>query len=63
MNRTRIHQPPAPPVIAALVRAGLSLATANAMEPWKAAEVLDLLHAGACAEPQLEPVAPARGTI
>ena len=44
MNR-RLHQPPPDAVVAALVRAGLSLSTALAMEPYKAAEVLELLRA------------------
>lgn len=38
------HQPPAPNVVAELIRAGVSLTTALAMERWKAQEVLDLLR-------------------
>ncbi len=62
MSRPPIHEPPPPPVVAALLRAGLSLSTATAMEPWKAMEVLDLLRTSIRAD-QLEPIAPARGTI
>ena len=63
MSRLPIHQPPPPLVIAELLRAGLSLSTATAMEPWKAHEVLELLRASLRSDPRLEPVAPARGTI
>lgn len=63
MNRPPIHEPPSPPVVAALLRAGLSLSTATAMEPWKAHEVLELLRLSVRSEPQLGPVAPGRGTI
>ena len=40
----RLHQPPPDAVVVALVRAGVSLPTALAMEPYKAAEILDLLR-------------------
>jgi hypothetical protein len=63
MSPPPIHEPPPPLVIAALVRAGLSQSTANAMEAWKAHEVLELLRASVRTDPQLEPAAPARGTI
>ena len=63
MSRPPVHEPPPPPVIAALLRAGLSLSTASAMEPWKAHEVLELLRATVRADPQVEPLAPTRGTI
>lgn len=38
------HQPPPAPLVAELMRAGLSWHTAMAMERWKAQEVLDLLR-------------------
>ena len=38
------HEPPPAPVVAELVRAGLSWNTAMAMEQWKAREVLELLR-------------------
>jgi hypothetical protein len=63
MNRLPVHQPPPPPVVAELVRFGLSWSTAMAMEPWKAREVLDLLHGTGRVDGRMEPVAPARGTI
>jgi hypothetical protein len=63
MSRRPIHEPPPPPVIAALVRAGLSVGTATAMEPWKASEVLDLLRSSVRHDAVLGPTAPARGTI
>lgn len=44
MSARRIHEPPPQHVVDALVRAGVSLGTALAMERWKAAEVLDLLQ-------------------
>jgi hypothetical protein len=62
MTRPAIHQPPPMPVISELMRAGLSLSTAMAMEPWKAREVLELLHSY-LRDPQLEPAAPTRGSI
>jgi hypothetical protein len=43
MNR-HTHRPPPETLILALMGAGLSRATAMAMEQWKAQEVLDLLH-------------------
>ena len=63
MSRLPIHEPPPPTVVAALVRAGLSLSTATAMEPWKASEVLELLRSSVRSDPQLGSAAPARGTI
>jgi hypothetical protein len=63
MSRPRIHQPPPTPVISELIRAGLSLSTAMAMEPWKAREVLELLHSSGRGGPQREPAMPARGSI
>ena len=45
MSRVHIHQPPSAAIVAELVRAGVSLETALAMERWKAEEVLELLHA------------------
>jgi hypothetical protein len=63
MSRLPIHQPPPVPVISELVRAGLSLSTAMAMEPWKAREVLDLLRSTGLRDPQLESAAPSRGSI
>lgn len=62
----RVQRPPTPPplIVAELVRAGISLATAMAMEGWKAQEVLDLLrsdgHGQAGDQPR--PV-PAPGTM
>jgi hypothetical protein len=44
MTRMHIHQPPSAAVLAELVRAGISLETALAMERWKAQEVLELLR-------------------
>lgn len=41
---TPVHQPPPAPVVAALMRAGVSWDTAMAMERWKAQEVLELLQ-------------------
>jgi len=38
------HRVPPESVILALTRAGISRATAMQMDPWKAQEVLDLLH-------------------
>ena len=46
MHRS-VHQPPPAAVVAALVRAGVSLSTALAMEQYKAAEILELLRADA----------------
>jgi hypothetical protein len=63
MSRPPIHEPPPPLVIAALLRAGLSLSTATAMEPWKAHEVLELLRSSVRIDNQLEPAARTRGTI
>ena len=44
MTRSHVHQPPPAPLVAALMRAGVSWDTAMAMERWKAQEVLDLLQ-------------------
>ncbi|MFN2451420.1 MAG: hypothetical protein ABR541_03615 [Candidatus Dormibacteria bacterium] len=44
MTKHPVHQPPAPAVVAELIRAGVSMTTALAMERWKAQEVLDLLR-------------------
>jgi len=44
MSRFPAHQPPPAPLVAELIRAGLSQTTAMAMERWKAQEVLDLLR-------------------
>ncbi len=44
MARFPAHQPPPPPLVEELMRAGLSLSTAMAMERWKAQEVLELLR-------------------
>jgi hypothetical protein len=38
------HRPPPETIILALTGAGISRATAMAMQHWKAQEVLDLLH-------------------
>ena len=46
MNRANIHRPPTQAVVAELIRAGVSLETAMAMERWKAQEVLELLRFG-----------------
>jgi len=43
MDRPPIHRPPPAALVTALVRAGVSVGTAMAMERWKAQEVLDLL--------------------
>jgi hypothetical protein len=63
VNRLPLHQPPPPPVVDVLVRAGLSWSTVMAMESWKAHEVLDLLRLSARAERAVGPAAPARGSI
>jgi hypothetical protein len=63
MARPPIHQPPPTPVISELMRAGLSLSTAMAMEPWKAREVLELLHSSGLRDPHREPATPGRGSI
>jgi hypothetical protein len=44
MSRFPVHQPPPAPLVAELIRAGVSQTTAMAMERWKAQEVLDLLR-------------------
>jgi len=56
------HQPPTPIVVAELVRAGVSITTALAMERWKAQEVLELLKAERRSDDQMSG-APLRGTI
>jgi hypothetical protein len=43
MDHPPIHRPPPAALVTALVRAGVSIGTAMAMERWKAQEVLDLL--------------------
>jgi hypothetical protein len=63
MTQPRIHEPPPTPIITELLRAGLSLSTAMAMEPWKAAEVLELLRSSLRVEARQEPAAPTRGSI
>ncbi|MBV8195112.1 MAG: hypothetical protein JOY80_06240 [Candidatus Dormibacteraeota bacterium] len=40
----RLHQPPPDAVVRALVRAGVSMPTALAMEWYKAVEILELLR-------------------
>ncbi len=62
-NHSPVHRPPPAPVVAELVRAGLSAGTAKAMESWKATEVLELLEHTAPEVPGKGPAAPARGTI
>jgi hypothetical protein len=44
MSREHIHRPPSAAIVAELVRAGVSPETAQAMERWKAEEVLELLR-------------------
>jgi len=44
MSSHPVHHPPPPNVVAELIRAGVSMTTAMAMERWKAQEVLDLLR-------------------
>lgn len=44
MTRVNVHRPPSAAIVAELVRAGVSLETALAMERWKAEEVLELLR-------------------
>ena len=56
------HQPPPANVVAELVRAGVSITTAMAMERWKAQEVLDLLKAERRGDDH-QAGAPLRGTI
>ena len=56
------HQPPPANVVAELVRAGVSITTALAMERWKAQEVLDLLKAERRNDDR-PTGAPLRGTI
>jgi hypothetical protein len=63
MSRVHIHQPPPEPVVTELMRAGLSMSTVLAMEPWKAREVLDLLHSAGLRDAHGEPTTPARGSI
>ena len=63
MSRPPIHQPPPTPVISELLSVGLSLSTAMAMEPWKAREVLELLHTSRRRDPHQEPATPGRGRI
>jgi hypothetical protein len=63
MTHPRIHEPPPTPIITELMRAGLSLSTAMAMEAWKAAEVLELLRGTRRVEARQEPAAPTRGSI
>ena len=46
MSRVHIHKAPPAAIVARLVRAGVSLETAQAMERWKAEEVLELLRFG-----------------
>ncbi len=46
MERHPVHRPPPAALVSALVRAGVSVSTAMAMERWKAQEVLDLLGGG-----------------
>lgn len=58
-----IHQPPPAPLVAELVRAGVSWSTAMAMESWKAREVLELLRDRALAETRGGLTLPLRGTI
>ncbi len=43
MERHPVHRPPPAALVSALVRAGVSVSTAMAMERWKAQEVLELL--------------------
>jgi hypothetical protein len=47
MDASPVHRPPPAAIVSALVRAGVSLGTAMAMERWKAQEVLDLLGTAA----------------
>jgi hypothetical protein len=63
MTHPRIHEPPPTSIITELTRAGLSLSTAMAMEPWKAAEVLELLRSTRRVEARQEPTTPTRGSI
>jgi len=44
MSGAHIHKPPSAAIVAELVRAGVSPETAQAMERWKAEEVLELLR-------------------
>jgi hypothetical protein len=44
MSREHIHRPPSAATVAELIRAGVSPETAQAMERWKAEEVLELLR-------------------
>jgi hypothetical protein len=63
MNRPPVHQPPPAPVVADLIRAGLTRSTALAMESWKAREVLELLRETNRTELSFRPGTPAHGTI
>jgi hypothetical protein len=63
MSRLPVHQPPPPPLVAELLRAGLSRSTVLAMESWKAREVLDLLYGAGRVEIRFEPAGSARGSI
>lgn len=63
MSRPPIHQPPPAPVVADLIRAGLTRSTALAMESWKAREVLELLRESERGDIGFRPVIPARGSI
>jgi hypothetical protein len=44
MSGIHIHKPPSAAIVAELIRAGVSPETAEAMERWKAEEVLELLR-------------------
>ncbi len=63
MSRLPVHQPPPAPIVAELVRAGLSWSTVMAMESWKAREVLDLLALSGRGDPRFGSIGPARGSI
>jgi hypothetical protein len=61
MNRHR--QPPSDAVVLELVRAGISLPTALAMERNKAVEILELLRVESLTPPPVLSTTPTRGTI
>ena len=63
MSHPPIHQPPPPPVVEDLIRAGVTRSTALAMEGWKAREVLDLLREANRTEVVFRPAPQTRGSI
>lgn len=63
VTRNAVHTPPSPPVVAELMQAGLTFATAMAMESWKADEVLELLRHARGRAPRAGPQPAGRASI